>query len=117
MLTELRVQCFSSTFGRMLFSQGRVGLEITQYKIALSVQGHNVVFPRRSKIKKDSVKDSVKSAQGTVLFYQEVVRLKITAKISLNGTQGTIIRVKLKLTQSKLALTVHRIQPYSPWKK
>ena len=62
----------------------------------LQYMGYNAIFQRKSKTKDHAVKNSVKSAQGTMLFYEEVVRLKIT--------------------QSKVALTIHRVQCYFPGK-
>ena len=70
----------------MLFSEGRVRLEITQSKIPLTVSGYYAIFPRRGKTENDTVKNSVKGRQGTMLLPQD--------------------RVRLKIIQSKIALTV-----------
>ena len=53
-------------------------------------------FQIKSKTKNHEVKNSVKNAQGTMLFYVE--------------------RVRLIITQTKVALTIHRVQCYFPGK-
>ena len=57
---------------------------------------YNAIFQKKSKTLDHGVKNSVKSAQGTMLFCKEVDGLKIT--------------------QSKVALTIHRVQCYFPGK-
>ena len=59
----------------MLFSQERVRLKITQSKIALTVQGCNSIFPRKSMYKNQPVKNIVNGTQVTLLLSPERVRL------------------------------------------
>ena len=58
----------------MLFSRERVKPRINQSKSVLAVPGYNAIFERISKTKNHQVNNSVKSAQGTMLFYKEGAR-------------------------------------------
>ena len=78
---------------------------------------YNALFPRKSRTKNQPVKISVSGTLGTMLFCQEGEALEAffhPFKNSVNGTQGTMLfsqeTGRLKITQPKIALTVHRVQ-------
>ena len=75
----------------MLFSQERVGLKVTQSKIAFTVAGYKSIFKRRSITKNHLVKNNVNGAQDKMLFSQEKEDLKHMVKITVNGTQSTML--------------------------
>ena len=74
----------------MLFSQERTGQIITQSKIALTIQSDDAIFQKERKTKIHPVKNTVNGTKSRTLFYQE--------------------RIRLKGSQTKIALTVHRVQ-------
>ena len=58
----------NSTQGTRQFSQERVRLNINQSKLVLAVQGYNAIFQRKSKTKNHPVKITVNGTQGTMIF-------------------------------------------------
>ena len=104
----------SRTQGTVLFSKERAKLKIAQSKIALTVPWWNAIFREKRKAENRSVRNSINGTQGT----EE--NLNHPVKNGVNGTQGTMLfsqeRAKLKITQSRIALTVQMVQCYFPRK-
>ena len=72
---------------------------------------YNVSIPTKGKTEKRPVKNSVNVTQGTMLFFQRKVRLKLVqSKFPLRlpvYNTFSLERVGMKITQSKVALTIH----------
>ena len=87
------------------------------HPIKSSVKGktkYNVSIPTKGKTEKRPDKNSVNVTQGTLLFFLRNVRLKLAqSKFLLRLPVYNIFsleRVGMKITQSKVALTTHRVQ-------
>ena len=99
----------------MLFSQERVRLKITHSKIALTV--HRVqyaVFPRKKKLQVTHSKLALMVRRVQCSLPKKSKTENHPDENNVNGTQGTVLfsqeRVRIKINESKIALTVPSVQ-------
>ena len=106
----------------MLFSQERVRLRITKSKMALTFQGYSANFRRKGRTKNHPVKTIVKGQRGHSAIIPRKSKTKNhQVKNSVTSTHGTMLlsqeEKRLQIIQSKLALTVLRVQCCIPRKE
>ena len=122
---HLVLNSVKSTQGMLLFSRERRRPRITQPKRGLSLPLGQYYFPETGKTQNRSLKNSVKVSLGTMLCSQEKKSKaeKHPDKSSVDGirvqcyfTERDHGGVRLEITQSKVASTIHRVQSYCPKK-